>query len=509
MEAQSNKRIAKNTLFLYFRMFFGMLVSLYTSRLVLNALGVEDYGIYNVVGGVVVLLDFLNSSMSGATSRFITYELGRNDFCRLREVFSSALILHTLIALVVWLVAETLGLWFLETKLVIPEYRMEVARVVYQMSLFNMILGILQVPYNATLIAHEKMDIYAYVSILSIILKLLVAYLLVWSDFDKLLLYSLLQFGVTALIMGIYVSYCFRRYKETHAHFVWNPSLLKPMLGFSGWDLYGNASVIARTQGVSMLLNMFFGPMMNAAAGIAAQVQGAVMALAGNLVTAVRPQIVKRYAINEYDEMFVLLRYSIKISFLLLAVVTIPLLVEMRFVLILWLRQVPDYAVVFCQYTLIFNFFACISLLFACVIHATGKIKRISLINGSLYMLVLPFSLLAYWCGGDAWMSYAFNVLAVCIGMISNAWTIHLYIPSFPIRQVLLYDVGKCVTISLGVFILTNCCVGVCEEGLARLIVSIVVSAVLLLGMSYMWLLTKEEKMRVVALIKRKVWKKA
>ena len=325
---ENTKRIAKNTLMLYVRMLFGMLVSLYTSRVILNTLGVEDFGINNVVGGVVGMLGFLTASMSGATSRFLTYELGRGDLVRLKETFSSALIIHIGIALVVFVIAETAGLWFFENKLVIPESRMTAAHVVYQLSILSTMLGITQVPYNATIIAHEKMNVYAYVEILNVCLRLLIVYLLVIGDFDKLILYSILTFSVSVLIMSIYWVYCIRHYEETKFHFIWKKDILKPMLSFSGWDLYGNASVTARTQGVSMLLNMFFGPLMNAAAGIATQVQNAVMAFAGNFIVAVRPQIVKQYAAGEYESMFKLLKEAIVLCFTLLSLLSVPLMCE-------------------------------------------------------------------------------------------------------------------------------------------------------------------------------------
>ena len=250
-----NRRIAKNAVMLYVRMFFTMIVGLYTSRVVLNVLGVEDYGIYGVVGGVIGMLGFLNASMSGATSRFLTFELGRGDQKRLADTFSSALIVHMGIALFVLLIAETVGLWFLTHKLVIPAGRMPAAHWVYQMSVLSALIGITQVPYNATIIAHEKMDVYAWVEILHAVLRLLIVYLLTIGNFDKLILYAALGLAVSVFIRMIYRVYCMRHFSESHFHWLWDKSILKPLLNFSGWDLYGNMAFTVRSHVSNFILN--------------------------------------------------------------------------------------------------------------------------------------------------------------------------------------------------------------------------------------------------------------
>ncbi len=506
---ENTKRIAKNTLILYVRMLFGMLVSLYTSRVVLNTLGVEDYGIYNVVGGVTGMLSFLTASMSGATSRFLTYELGRGDLVRLKETFSSALIIHVGISLVIFIIAETVGLWFFESKLIIPEARMPAARIVYQLSILATMLGVIQVPYHATIVAHERMNVYAYVEILNVCLRLLIVYLLVIGSFDKLVLYSILTLSVSLLVAFTYRMYCVRNYEEVKFRFIWKKAIMKPMLSFSGWDLYGNASVAARTQGVSMLLNIFFGPLMNAAAGIATQVQGAVMALANNFIVAVRPQIVKQYAAGEYKSMFKLLKEAIVLCFTLLSVLSVPLMCEAHFVLKIWLKIVPDYAVVFCIYTLLFNIFAGISVLLVSVVHATGKIFRPSFINGSLYLLVIPFTYVAFKLGCEPWVSFLFNVVAVVIGMISNAWTIKLYVCGFSFKEFLLKYFVRCIFILFSVYGMVYSLHYVLDEGWGRLLLSIFSSSILLLLGAFYILLTSSSRARLVSYLKKKLWKKA
>lgn len=503
--SENTKRIAKNTLMLYGRMLFSMVVSLYTSRVVLNVLGAEDFGIANVVGGVIAMLGFLNDSMSGATSRFLTYELGRGDHIRLRNTFSAAVMIHICIAFVILIFGETVGLWFLNNKLVIPENRMFAAHVVYHLTIISTMLGILQTPYNAAIISHERMDVFAYVSLLNVFLRLLIVYLLVIGDFDKLILYSILQFIVSIIIIMIYRIYCRRNFQETVFSLNISKEYLTPMLSFSGWDLFGNMSVIARTQGVSMLLNMFYGPLANAAAGVATQVQGAVMSLAGNLVTAARPQIVKSYALGEYRAMFKLMLNSIKLSFVLLSICTIPLLVETDFVLTLWLKSVPDNTIPFCRLTLLFNLFANTSLLLAAVIHSTGKIKRISLINGSLYVSVIPITYILFKWVDIIWIPYLFNTGAVFLGMLSNAWTLHLYIPEFSFRKFVLKDLFSCISVFVFVLIISLIITHFIEAGWLRLIINIIVSSILLVIVGFYFLISSSDRMAIINLIRNKL----
>ncbi len=503
--SENTKRIAKNTLMLYGRMLFSMVVSLYTSRVVLNTLGIKDFGISNAVGGVIAMLGFLNDSMSGATARFLTYELGKDNLKKLKETFSTAVIIHIGIALVIFIFGETVGLWFLENKLVIPESRMTAARIVYQTTIIASMLSIMQTPYNATIIAHEKMDVYAYVGILNVFLRLLIVYLLVIGDFDKLILYSFLQLSVSIIIILIYRIYCKTHFTETRFSFVWKKELLKPMLSFSGWDLYGNMSVIARTQGVSILLNMFFGPIANAAAGIAAQVQGAVMSFAGNIVTAVRPQLVKYYATEEYHPMFELLSNSIKLSFILLSILTIPIITEINYILKLWLGNVPENAAVFCAFTLLFNLFANTSLLFASIIHATGRVKRISLINGTLYLLVVPITYVAFKNTEIIWLPYLFNVVAVFCGMLSNAWTIHLYIRNFNFKRFLVKDLLPCLLLFIVVLFTVSITSAFFSSGFLRLILTGLLSTILLVILGYYFLLPLDYRTRLINKIKEKI----
>ena len=318
MVETNNKRVAKNTLFLYFRMILIMLVTLYTSRVVLSELGIKDYGIYNVVGGVVMMFSFLIYCMTSSTQRFITFELGKGDIQKLKDVFAASLNIHIMIALTVVVVAETIGLWFVNEKLVIPLDRITAANWVYQFSILAFCVNIIQVPYNAILIAYEKMNVYAYISILEAFLKLGIAYLLVVLSSDKLIVYGILVFFVQLIVSLIYQIYCKRKYNESKFRLFWNKSLYTQMAGFAGWNLLGSIAWLVRDQGINIVLNLFFGPIINAARSIASQVSNAVMGFISNFQVALNPQITKNYAIGNIQEMEKLSYLGLKFSFILL-----------------------------------------------------------------------------------------------------------------------------------------------------------------------------------------------
>ena len=343
----SNKRIAKNTLLLYVRTLFIMLVSLYTSRVVLNTLGVEDYGVYNVVGGVVAMFGFINSSMSSATQRYITFALGKGNMEQLQKVFSTALQIHVLIAVLIVILGETVGLWFMYTQMKIPADRIDAAFWVLQCSIAATVIMIISVPYNADIIAHERMSAFAYISILEAVLKLAVVYVLQISPYDKLVVYAFLILFVQMLARFCYSRYCNKHFVESKYRHVWAKSLFREMTGFAGWSLFGNLSGVLFGQGLNMLLNVFFGPVVNAARAVSVQVQGAIQQFVGNFQMALNPQITKTYAKGEMEEMHKLMFRSARFSFYLLFFLSLPVLFETDFVLTVWLKTVPDDAAVF------------------------------------------------------------------------------------------------------------------------------------------------------------------
>ena len=383
---------------LYIRMFLTMIVGLYTSRVVLNVLGVEDYGIYGVVGGVVAMLGFLNASMSGATSRFLTFELGRGDQKRLADTFSSALIVHIGIALIVLVISETVGLWFLTHKLVIPSERMTAAHWVFQLSIFSAMLNITQVPYNAAIIAHEKMDIYAYVEILNVTLKLLIVYLLTIGNFDKLILYAALVFAVSVFILMVYRIYCIRHFQESHFRFIWDKSILSPLLKFSWQTMVAHMSYSFRLQGTNFALNLIFGVIVNAASGIAATVNGVISQFSINVLAAFNPQIIKQYSQGNYETSCRLILSAAKYSTLLLLLIIIPFEFEAPQILKLWLGKVPDYTITFNRLMMI-SLLSCATTPIYTGLMAIGKIKEYSLIQAGLYLIcpfIIYFTCLSY-----------------------------------------------------------------------------------------------------------------
>ena len=503
----NNKRIAKNTMMLYIRMFVSMAVSLYTSRVILQTLGVEDYGIYNVVGGVVAMFSFINSTLATATSRFLTFEIGRENIEKLKATFNASFWVHVIIALAVVILCETVGLWFLSNKMVIPDNRVVAAHIVFQFSIISTFIGITQTPYNASLIAHERMDVYAYVELVHVFLKLGILYILVVGALDKLILYGFLVFVVSAGIAFFYRWYDIRHFKECHIHRNIDMAIVKPMLSFSAWDFYGNMSVTARTQGVSMLLNVFFGPIMNAAAGIANSVQGAVMGFANNVTTAVRPQIVKYYAQGDYSAMSSLICNACRLNFFILLLIMAPLCGEINYILSVWLGEIPPYAAIFCVLTLLFNIFANMSFLIISGIEAYGKIIRPSLINGTLYLLVVPISYVCFKLGGDAWWSFAFNILAIILGLLSNAYTMHLYVKEFSVSYFISNVFVRCL-LMLAVAFIVNVGINYCfEASFTRLIVTTITTTIILGCVGWVVLLNQRAREMIMNIVKTKILK--
>ena len=415
--SSANKRIAKNTLVLYVRMLFTMGISLFTSRVILQTLGVEDYGISSVVGGVISMFTFINAAMVSSTQRYLNFELVRGDANQLRSVFSTSLQIHALIALAIIVLSETVGLWFLNEKLVIPEARMNAAMWVYQCSILSCAVSIMSTPYNAVIVAHEKMSAFAYISILDVSLKLLVVYLLVVLPFDKLIILAILNLLVQLFIRYIYTLYCHRHFPESYFQFWFNKTLFKEMFGFAGWSFWGNLAAILYTQGLNMMLNIFFGPIVNAARGIAVQVQSAVQQFVGGFQTALNPQITKNYASNNLPQMHSLMFRSARFSFLLLFFLSLPVLMETNFILTLWLKTVPDDAVIFTQIMI------CISLIYTtanpCVIanQATGKVKIYQMVVGGILLLILPISYVVLKLGAPA---YSVFIVHFCIESVAQ-----------------------------------------------------------------------------------------
>lgn len=397
--SENNKRIAKNTAMLYIRMLLIMAVTLYTSRVVLEVLGVEDFGIYNIVGGVVVLFSFINNAMATATQRFLNFELGRNDIKEVRRVFSMSMTAHISIALLVLFLAEIIGLWFLLTQMNIPDGRMNAAVWCYQFSILTTCIQIIRVPYNACIIAYERMSFYAYISILEVILKLLIVFLLSIGGFDKLILYSILMFLVTVAVCYAYKIVCNRNFNISRYSFFWDKTLYKKLMSFSGWNLFGSAANVGAQQGLNIILNIFCGVTVNAAMGIANQVSNAVYSFVSNFQIAFNPQIVKAYAVGNRQYLEDLIFQSSRFSFFLLFLISLPFLLECDFVLSIWLKEVPEYAVSFARLIIISLIFEAMSAPLYISVQAIGNIRNYQLLMSFLILMNLPLSYFALFLG--------------------------------------------------------------------------------------------------------------
>ena len=392
MSSDNNKRIAKNTIILYIRMLVVMFVTLFTSRIVLKALGVEDFGIYNVVAGVVTMMAVVNNAMAVSTQRYLTFELGKDDMLRFKQVFSTCMTIYLALALLLLILAETIGLWFVNTQLVIAPNRMFAANVVYQFAILSSICAMVQIPYNAAIISHEKMDAFAYIGIVEAVMRLLIAFAIFISPIDKLSLYGGLIFLSSFAIFMTYRIYCVRKFQETHYRFMWDKALTMQLISYSGWNLFGALSGVAKGQGLNILINLYFGAAVNAAHGIANQLNHAITMLFSNFFTAVRPQITKYYAQNNLKEMFNLVYRSSKMSFFLIMVCSLPLIIEAPTIIQLWLGQTPEYVVSFVRIIVIISAIDAMSTPLMTAIHATGDIKLYQIVVGFTMILTLPIS---------------------------------------------------------------------------------------------------------------------
>jgi O-antigen/teichoic acid export membrane protein len=430
----NTQRIAKNTLMLYFRQILIMLVSLYTVRVVLETLGAEDYGIYNVVAGVVTMFGFLSSSMATSSQRFFAFELGRGDHDQLKRVFSLSLMIYVLIALIVLLLAETIGLWFVANKLIIPVERKSAALWVYQFSVVSFLFTIMAAPYMAVIIAREDMNIYARVSIAEAVLKLGVVFLLRMILFDKLQLYGILLCGVAFINTGIYRTICRRKYRECTFLFYWDKDLFKEITGFTGWNLFGAVAGIFKIQTVNILLNQFFNPAIVATRSIAININNALTILFNNFSIAINPQIIKNYASDKKEEVKRIMFLSSKFMYFMMYVLTLPTVLEMSKVLSLWLKVLPEDIIIFTRLAILDTLICSIGIPLGIVTSATGRIKIYQSVLGTIHFLNFPLSLVVLMIGFPA---YSTMIIAIFLSLI--AFVVRLFI----VRKVFFYPIKK------------------------------------------------------------------
>lgn len=427
-QAENNKRIAKNTFVLYLRMLTTVGISFYTSRVILSNLGVSDYGLYNIIGGLVSMFYMVTSTLSSAISRFLTYELGQNDKDNLRITFSTSINIQLIISLFIIVCAETIGLWFVNEKLNIDPNSLYAANWVYQFTILAFVFEMISVPYNASIISHEKMKAFAYITIYSVIIKLIIAFLLIISPIDKLIFYSLLMCCMSVSTQLLFWIYCKKHFEECKYQPTINKQKFKQMFKFAGWSFFSTSTMMLCSQGVNIILNIFCGTPINAARGLALQVDASVKAFSNNFIMAFSPQITKSYAQNDKIYTKDLVYNGTKYSFLLLYIISFPIVMETNFLLKFWLDIIPPFTSEFIKLTLIYTFFDILLKPSIVLNNATGDIKKFQLITGLSQLLVLPLSYLCLYYGIPPYMVLYVRIFIDAITFIPKININNIYI---------------------------------------------------------------------------------
>ena len=424
-------RVMRNTALLYFRMALMMCINLYTSRVVLQVLGVEDYGIFYVVWGIVFIFGFINDSMNASTQRFLTFELGTGNKKRLHEVFITSVHIHFIVSLIIVFLSETGGLWFILEKMVIPDGRLSAAIWCFQLSIITTVAEVMSCPYQAAIIAHEKMSAFAYISILDAFLKLAIVGMLLLTGYDRLIVYAILYTGEKLLIRVVYNLYCTRHFEESRYQWFYEKALFKKMSLFAGWSMFGNLAYVLYTQGPNMLLNVFFGPVANAAQAAASQAQTAVGNFSRNFQVAINPQITKTFASKQLEEMHLLIFRGSRLTFCLLLLLCLPLIVEAPMVLDLWLKEVPEGTVVFLRFLLVILLVQQTASPLIAAIGATGNIKKYEMTTGGLMLTIVPAAYVVLKMGGEPWSVFGVYLFIVILTYIA---TLYLTLPPIKLK---------------------------------------------------------------------------
>lgn len=489
-----NIKIAKNTLILYFRMILILIVSLYTSRLILNILGVQDFGIYNVVGGVVTIFGFLNGAMASSTQRFLSFELGRGDIVKLKRIFNVSLIIHISIAILVLILAETFGFWFLNNYLNLPENRIEAAQFIFHFSVLSIVISIIQLPYNAIIIAREHMNIYAYISIIEVLFKLSVVFILPTISYDKLKFYGFLLFIINFIIALTYIIYVNKNFKETSFQFTSDKYLYKVLISYSGWNIFGALSMIIKGQGITILLNIFFGTIVNASHAIAMQISGAINSFVSNFQIATNPQIVKSFATNDKVYMTSLVIKSARYSFYLIFILTFPIIIEIKYILKVWLNIIPAYTEIFTILILINAWIESISGPLVTMVNATGKIKYYQVIIGLVFMLNLPISFFLFKIGYSSTSTFILNIVITFLVLLLRLFFANKLIKEFTCRRFIFEVIFKGILILLLSIIFPYLIYFNYSQGFFRFIIVIIFSITSTIVLVYNIGMTENEK---------------
>ena len=427
--SSSNRQIAKNTMFLYLRMFVSIIVNLYTVRLLWQVLGIDNYGIYNLVGGIVLMFAFLNNAMIASSQRFISFAMGKNDLTSLQKAFSISLTVHLILAIIVLVLAETIGLWFLNTRLNIPNGRITAANCVYQCSIISFLLTIISVPYNACIVAHEHMKIYGYFGILDVFLKLGIVLIVAVSPFDTLVFYSILVLCLSTFMRYIYTVYCRRHFAECKYRKFNDSNLMKEMFSFAGWSFIGNMGFSVRDQGMNIILNMFFNVAVNAAKGIANQVGTVINGFASNFTMAINPQLTKRYASGNINDMIQLMINGCKFSLLLMSIIVIPLIFSAHTLLSLWLGKIAPYTIGFLQLVLLMSLIECVVSPITTSLQATGKIRKFQIVISIIMIANLPLAWLWLKLEENPYIVMFVALITSVIGLVARLILLHEMIP--------------------------------------------------------------------------------
>lgn len=502
--SDNNKRIAKNTLVLYGRMLLTMGISFYTTRLVLENLGVSDYGIYNVVGGVVSMFYMVTATLTQAVGRFLTFDLGVGDTSKLQKTFSSSVIIMLALALLVVILAETIGLWFVNSKLNIAPARMEAANWVYQFSVCTFVLEMLSVPYSASVISHERMGTFAFVTIAKVLLNLCVAVILSLTTTDKLILYGVLMFGVSTSIQMMYYVYCTKKFPECRVSFKVEKKQVKNIFSFAGWNFLTTCAAMLSSQGVNILMNMYFGVVVNAAQGVASQIKGTAAAFSKNFATAISPQITKSYARNDKEYTRFLVCQGAKFEYILLLLTSLPIIVETPFILSIWLKEVPEYTIAFVRLSLLYSLVDMLVLTSDTLNNATGKIRNYQILISCTQLFILLASYVALKLGGNPIVTYSFTNIGYALIVIPRIQLNRKYcdITLSYWAKTVLYKVLLVTAIAIIPCILVQ---GLLLESWVRLISIVIVSTAFICVGTYLWALDNLQRKKLYHVIATKI----
>ena len=499
---QKEKRLAKNTVLLYIRTFLVMAISLYTRRVILRILGVENFGIYNVVGGIVAMLSAFSGTLSSAISRYLTFELGRGNKERLNLVFSTSITIQSFLAILILLIAEILGYWLLNYEMNIPSERLYAANWVLHCSILAFIINLISIPYNAAIIAHERMSAFAYISIIEVVLKLVIVYSLSISPFDKLIVYAILNLFVAVIIRGIYGIYCKRHFSECTWKFVYDKGLTKDMFSFAGWNLLGTGAYMLNTQGVNLLINLFFGVTLNAARGIAVQVDHAIMQFVNNFTTAIAPQITKSVAADNNTYLYTLLGEGTKYSYVLMLFFAVPLVVETPYVLSAWLGTVPEFTVIFTRLTIIASMINLLGTNLSTAAIATGRVKEYYIIIGGVGVLVFPFTYIAYKLGFPPESTYLIFI-AIYVLLLYLKLLLARKFLGFPVKTFVKEALVKILPCTIIAFAIAKMLHSIFEPSLIRFISIVAMSIASIAIIAYFTCLGQTEKFYIKERISR------